>query len=311
MAIVGCQVDESRVDGDPEKMRRDLGHFAKIGLQAAEISVEGVDAIRNGKPDRQRFSQCREILESFELLYSVHAPIPLNLMDEDLELHLDVLRACLSFCEEIGAHALVYHPGRFLAEEAFTVKRVSLSASKRRTMMDDEAESLREIAYEYRNVTICMETARPYLKYSPYCYAERPGMLLEQAQRIDRKNVRLTLDAGHLYMASKFYGFDPVAAVRDMRGMIAHTHVHDNFGRSVFPQEKLQTQLVPFGRGDMHMPVGWGCAPIKDMLAEYADHYEGMYMMELRSRYFTHAEESFKNLSSIIRSIEEETNAAN
>jgi len=311
MAIVGCQVDESRVDGDPEKMRRDLERFVEIGLQAAEISVEGVDAIRNGKPDQHRFSQCREILDSFELLYSVHAPIPLNLMDDDAALHMEVLRACLLFCEEIGAHALVYHPGRFLAEDVFAVKRGSLTDGKKRKMMHNEAESLREVADEYRNVTICMETARPYLKYSPYCYAERPDRLFEQAHQIDRKNVRLTLDVGHLYMASKFYGFDPVAAVRDMRGMIAHTHVHDNFGRSVFPQEKLQTQLVPFGRGDMHMPVGWGCAPIKDMLAEYADNYHGMYMMELRSRYIMHAEESFKNLSFIISSIEEDTNATN
>ena len=178
-------------------------------------------------------------------------------------------------------------------------------------MMENEAESLREIAGEYKDVCISMETARPYLKYSPYCYAERPGMLLEQAHRIDRKNVRLTLDVGHLFMASKFYGFDPVAAVRDMRGMIAHTHVHDNFGRSVFQHEKLQTQLVPFGRGDMHMPVGWGSVPIRDLLAEYADGYEGMYMMELRSRYFTHAEESFKNLMTVVKTIEEGTNATN
>ena len=311
MAIIGCQIDESRIDGDLEKMRRDLERFSEIGLQAAEITAEGIDVIRNGKLDQRRLIQSREVLDSFELSYSVHAPIPLNLMDEDVELHLDVLRSCLSFCEAIGARTLVYHPGRFLAEEAFTVKRVSLSAGKRLTMMDNEAESLREVADEYREVCINMETARPYLKYSPYCYAERPGMLLEQAHRIDRKNVRLTLDVGHLYMASKFYGFGPVAAVRDMRGMIAHTHVHDNFGRSVFQHEKLQTQLVPFGRGDMHMPVGWGSVPIRDLLAEYADGYKGMYMMELRSRYFTYAEESFKNLRAVVRAIEEGTDATN
>ena len=311
MAIIGCQVDESRVDGDLEKMRRDLTRFTEIGLQAAEIAAEGIDVIRNGKLDQHRLSQSREVLDSFELSYSVHAPIPLNLMDEDMALHLDVLRACLSFCEEIGAHTLVYHPGRFLAEEAFTVKRISLSAGKRQMLMDDEVESLKEIAGEYKDVCISMETARPYLKYSPYCYAERPAMLLEQAKRVDRKNIRLTLDVGHLYMASKFYGFDPVAAVRDMRGMIAHTHVHDNFGRSVFQHEKIQTQLVPFGRGDMHMPVGWGCVPIRDLLAEYADNYKGMYMMELRSRYFTNAEESFRNLMAIVKSIEEVDHATN
>lgn len=306
MVIIGNSIDEVRVDGRLGQMENDLRHFEAIGLQAAEIPTDGVDAIIDGKLDMRRLGQVKDVLQGFELKYSVHAPIPLNLMDADKALHMNVMHACLSFCEEIGSHILVYHPGRFLAEEEFPVRRIHLSARKRELLMEAEVEDLRAIADEYKDVCICMETARPYLKNSPYCYAEQPGMLLQQAHNIDRKNVRITLDLGHAYMASRLYGFDPVKAASDMGPMIAHTHVHDNFGRSIYQHEKQQTHLLPFGRGDMHMPVGRGCIPIKDILASYARHYKGIYMMELRSRYFANAEESFNNLSTIARAIEED-----
>ena len=61
--------------------------------------------------------------------------------------------------------------------------------------------------------------------------------------------------------------------------------------------------MIPLGKGDSHMPVGWGSAPIADILAAYADGYNGLYMMELRSRYFEHVSESRDNLQQILDSL--------
>jgi len=121
--------------------------------------------------------------------------------------------------------------------------------------------------------------------------------------KINKDNVRINLDFGHLYMASKFYGFDPVTAASEVRDLIAHTHIHDNFGNACYYHEKQQTHLIPFGKGDSHMPVGWGEIPIKEILTTFIGSYNGIFMMELRSRYFEHSKESMANLHKILSNI--------
>jgi sugar phosphate isomerase/epimerase len=88
--------------------------------------------------------------------------------------------------------------------------------------------------------------------------------------------------------------------VEKIRNLIAHTHIHDNFGGVVHHFEKQQTHQLPFGRGDSHMPVGWGKIPIHDILKIILPEYQGLLMMELRSRYFNDIEQSARNLSAIL-----------
>jgi sugar phosphate isomerase/epimerase len=244
-----------------------------------------------------------EILKDFDFAYSVHSPNPLNLMDrENPDLHISVLRATLEFASEIGSKIIVYHPGRYVPEEAFPVNgKVNIPDNEKMRLLDFEASIIQDISSEFPDVFICMENARPYLFHSPYCYAERIDLLKEQVLRINRDNVKLTLDFGHLYMASKFYGFDSVTAVNDIKDLIAHTHIHDNFGNAAYYHEKQQTHQIPFGRGDSHMPVGWGEIPIKGILSIFVDAYQGMFMMELRSRYFEHIGECGRNLIRILK----------
>jgi sugar phosphate isomerase/epimerase len=104
-------------------------------------------------------------------------------------------------------------------------------------------------------------------------------------------------------MTSLFYGYDLKAAVRSIKSLVAHTHIHDNFGGTVHHWEKQQTHQLPFGRGDSHMPVGWGSNPIKDILEILLPEYAGLLMMELRSRYFNCIEISKQNLEKILDTI--------
>jgi sugar phosphate isomerase/epimerase len=105
-------------------------------------------------------------------------------------------------------------------------------------------------------------------------------------------------------MAACYYQFDPVRAVATIRDLIAHTHVHDNFGGTIYSHEKIQTHQIPFGRGDAHMPVGWGGIPLGEILSAYCPPYSGMLMMELRSRYFHETGESLENLHCILDAIQ-------
>ena len=308
MVKIGSKIDEVRIDGRLDRLRSDLDHFRDLGMGAVEIPVHGLDAIVHGRLNRARVASIRNILHDYEFAYSVHSPNPLNLMDRDYgALHYQVFRASLEFASEIGSTILVYHAGRYVPEETFSIPGyMELTDANRASLLDREASAIRDLADEFPDVFICIENARPYLYHSPYCYAENPRELLEQVACIARPNVLVNLDTGHLYMAAKHYGFDPVEAAADLRDVIAHSHVHDNFGLSIHHSEKQQTHLVPFGRGDAHMPVGWGEIPIGAILETFVDTYEGLMITELRSRYFEHTRESIDNLKAILRNLEAE-----
>ncbi|HQL91592.1 MAG TPA: sugar phosphate isomerase/epimerase [Syntrophales bacterium] len=302
MLKIGGKIDEVRVDGRLDLLRRDLDRFSDLGLGAVEIPVHGLDAIVHGRLNRSRVTAVRDLLHGYDFTYSVHSPNPLNLMDRDHgALHYQVFRASLEFAVEIGAGVVVYHAGRYVPEETFAIPgHVILSQKEQDTLLDREACAIRDLADEFPDVCICIENARPYLYHSPYCYGENPKALRDLVLNISKPNVRVNLDTGHLYMAAKFYGFDPVDAVSDMAPLIAHAHVHDNFGLSIHHNEKQQTHLVPFGRGDAHMPVGWGEIPIGDLLGAFLEGYRGLLITELRSRYFDSTGESVASLQRIV-----------
>ncbi len=306
MHKIGSKIDEIRIDGDLARFRNDLEVYASLGLRAVEVPVHGLDVIKNGLLDGRRLREVQHILRDFDFMYSVHSPNPLNLMDPwESTLHFSVFEASLRFSEAIGARILVYHAGRFIPEEAFPIPRAhELSQEETSKLMEREREFLAELALRHPEVTICIENARPYRYHSPYCYGERIDLLKEHVDTINLPNVKINLDIGHLYMAACYYQFDPVHAVTAIRDLIAHTHVHDNFGGTIYSHEKIQTHQIPFGRGDAHMPVGWGGIPLGEILSVYCPPYSGMLMMELRSRYFHETGESLENLHSVLDAIQ-------
>jgi sugar phosphate isomerase/epimerase len=305
MLNIGSNINEVRIDGHLKQLRHDLVAFLGFGLTAAEITVHGIDAIRNGRLDARRTAETRAILDDFPFSYSVHCPNPLNLMDQsNAQLHRDVLFASLEFSSAIKAEVLVYHPGRFLTEEEFALRGpVALEPEEQMKYLETEAIILREAADQFPGLIIAMENARPYLHHSPYCYAEMPAGLKQQVEGIARANVMINLDFGHLQMSSKYYDLDPISEVRAIAPLIAHCHVHDNFGNPVYHTEKIQTHQIPFGKGDSHMPVGWGAIPISDILAEFISSYDGMLICELRSRYFEQTRTSAEALATILQNL--------
>ncbi len=304
MLKIGSNINEVRVDGSLKALQRDLIAFQGFGLTAVEISIHGLDAVRNGCLDRRRTAEIQKILADFPFAYSTHAPNPLNLMDHHCPgKHHDVLLASLEFTSAIDARCMVYHPGRYLPEEQFAIKGpLNRTPQQQQAFLLHEAELLQKAADAFPETIIAMENARPYLHHSPYCYAEIPQVLATQIKQINRNNVRMTLDFGHLHLSTKFYNLDMLDEVRCVAPFIAHCHVHDNFGHSVYATEKIQTHQIPFGKGDSHMPVGWGNIPFNALLAEFIHNYDGLLICELRSRYFEQTGEAANNLASILQS---------
>ena len=302
MNTIGTKIDEVRVDGCLDKFVQDLEDIRYMGLEAVELPVHGLDVIMNGSLNHRRLDEVIRILKPFHFSYSVHAPNPLNLMDQtDPKLHAGVLSASLEFARQVGAGVVVVHPGRFIPEEEFGLLPVrSLMDREKQALLEQEALFLQTIAGQYPDVTIALENARPYLSQSPYTYAESIDDLEKQVAAVNRENVRINLDFGHLFMCATYYNFDAVAETAKIKGLIAHTHIHDNFGGVVHHFQKQQTHQLPLGKGDSHMPPGWGAIPISDILDLILPEYPGLLMMELRSRYFNYIKESKDNLMKII-----------
>lgn len=305
MPVIGCKIDEVRIDGRLEALQKDLNHYAAIGIEAVELPVHGLDAIKEGHLDERRMGEVRDVLANYDFLYSVHAPNPLNLMDmQNTDLHVSVFRASLEFARRIGACVLVYHSGRYIPEETFHIRAGKIvTAAEKYHLRKQERNHLVTLSKEFPDIVICMENARPYLYHSPYTYAERLDLLKNQVEDIDCPNVKINLDVGHLHMAAQFHEYDLLEAVTSAGAHVAHVHVHDNFGGAVHHFEKQQTHQIPFGRGDNHMPVGWGAIPIPEILSILLPACPAMLMMELRSRYFNYIEESKENLQRILLSV--------
>jgi sugar phosphate isomerase/epimerase len=308
---LATNIHESRLDGDLQKLPGDLRRLCDLGLEGVEIGIHGLDAIRCGKVDVRRTAEFAAILRDFPLSLSLHAPDPLDLMsDRHPELHREVLRACLEFCEAVGAEMFVLHPGRWVSETEFPHREPWRPDQElAEEMMEREAATLRELALRFGEVAIALENARPFLPHSAYTYAEFPRDLARQVERVDLPNVGICLDTGHLHMAARLHGFSETEAVELLVPHLIHLHVHDNFGRTGWWTEKTQTHQVPFGQGDLHMPVGQGDIDFRGVLGPILPSYDRMVVCELRGRYGGRLPEhidEFRRLISDLRQVSRE-----
>ncbi|MDP2210556.1 MAG: sugar phosphate isomerase/epimerase [Candidatus Aquicultor sp.] len=291
----GINADAGRLDGSLDLLARDLRYFQDIGFDYVEIPVHGVEVVRNGELIPERVREVSKLLKEFSLRYTVHAPNPLNLMDmRELHMHVNLFRSSIKFTHEIGAEVLVYHCGRFMSEEAFLLpeENRSLSPGTMEEMKQAEVGALRDMA-DYAlgfGVEICLENARPYLDGSPYCYGERLDQLVSQVRAVNKGNVGINLDLGHAYLAANYYGFDFIEALELVKPLVRHMHIHDNFGKPSASYERKQPELVAAGRGDCHMPIGWGGIPAAEVFNTLKD-YKGVFMQELRPRYMKYCAE--------------------
>jgi sugar phosphate isomerase/epimerase len=331
MAIkgIGINADSTRLDGSLELLEHDLALFQRAGFDYVEIPVHGVDAILNGRLNLRQVERIKEVLAKFDLQYTVHCSNWLNLMDaNEFPLHKSIFEASIEFASEIGAGILVYHSGRvelgneYLGPAALTRELLSLPD---RAFIEEqeqvERETLAELAELAREkgVTICVENADPrvdeealwelarrvrvkgvdlFYRIAPggdialYNYGGVISRLVEQVKEVGKENVGITFDFGHAYIASRYYGFDFLESIELARPLIKHLHVHDDFGRPA-GVDRRPIVLIPEGKGDLHMPIGWGEIPYREVFARLKG-YEGIVLLELKPRYIPYLEEALQ-----------------
>ncbi|MEJ5284154.1 MAG: sugar phosphate isomerase/epimerase family protein [Brevinematia bacterium] len=263
-----------------------LEFIEKIGYRAIEIRPDDFDLIECGNINEKFLKEVVKIIEVFEFEISVHVPIRLNLFNkEQRQIHEKVLISSLEICRELGSQMLVYHPGRYVDNVEFPrFGKPELSRDEKNELMEMEREKISSLAKKYEDVTIAIENHRPYLDYSPYSYGEFIDELIFQVKKINQKNVKITLDTGHLNLSAKYHNFDIIKAIKDAKPYTSHVHLQDNHGITNFYTEKDKGEMLPFGRGDEHIVPGRGNFPFKEFFKIFND-YNGMYTIELSSRY--------------------------
>ena len=262
---IGINAHPDHVNGEIEKLEEDLEHFQNLGYDYVEIPVDVVDVVYCGRLNRRRMADLKALLSGFNLKYTVHAPRVLDLRDvKEYPMQKELFKACLAFTAEIGAEIFVYHYERRTEYEQIE------------EMLYQGLVEMADIAAEH-GIQICVENIE----------IDLVSHVVDFVDRVGRENVGMTYDFGHAYLAAGYFGFDFLASIELARPYIKHIHVTDNFGR--YDELRLlsyeQYKAKPYadrlllGRGDLHLPPGWGEVPF-DAAFDLLPDYQGVFMLE-------------------------------
>jgi len=298
---IAINADAGYIDGSLTVLRKELDHYREIGFTHVEMAPHAVDAIYCGRLDKNRVKEVQRLLAQYPFRYTVHGSNPLNLMSDDV-VNRQGFIASIEFTAAIGAEIMVYHAGRYLAEENFLLtSQMNLTPVEKNVLWEQECtglQSMGDIAARY-GIIIAVENARPYLNAPNYCYAESLEELVRMVKAVNHSQVGITLDTGHAYLAACHYGYDLLEGISLIAPYVRHIHLHDNFGRCCASWERKQYEMAAMGRGDMHMPIGWGSVPANEILARLPE-YNGSITLELRPRYREYYRTALANAQALI-----------
>jgi len=301
---LGIRIIGSQLDNNPKRFINNLNLVHEIGFDSIEICPEDFDLISCGDLEKNIVMQLKSILSGFNFKISIHAPLSLNLFNrENPELHEKVFESTLELASQIGSGLVVYHPGRYVDNIEFArYGKPSVPDDEKAIMMQYEANAVRHFADCYPEIMIAIENHRSYIDYSPYSYAEFLDELSDQVTNINRDNVGLMIDTGHMFLASQYLNYDFMKVIHDKKIKPVHFHVNDNHGIATFYTEKDKKSQHPFGRGDEHIVPGKGLFPFKEFFANFPD-YTGSHVIEITDRFFYPAKirESYENLRKILQ----------
>jgi len=196
-----------------------------------------------------------------------------------------------------------------LQELASFAKDLQVTIAIENTSPNVEEEYLWELSKGLNNsrnfpssITAPQKSKSIFLReISKYNYSSKVEELVEQVKKINRENIGITFDFGHAFLASKYYHFNFLNSVKLALPYIKHVHIHDCFGKPKVSYEEQDINLIQFGIGDLHMPVGWGEIPY-DKIFRLLKNYNGVLCLELKPRYKKFYKYSLERVKELIES---------
>lgn len=289
---LGLSLNADLIDGDMPTLERHLGLVADAGAEWVELILHGLDVVVAGRLQPARMAAVTRILDRFEVGRTLHLPYDLNLLSpHQAEGCRSVFAAGLEFAAETGVAAVTYHSS-FVDQSAeaqasaFYERFGTDPLGQYAALLDYDRETLGALAAAAPAGTVIgVENTAWNDPRSRRGYGSDARDVAAHVAGIGASNLGMTLDFGHLHMTSTAAGRDIVDEVDAVLPQVVHIHAHDNFGDST-PTARYMDAL-PYGYGDLHLPVGWGSIPWDRLLPGLAD-YRGVWMMEIEFRLSPH-----------------------
>jgi sugar phosphate isomerase/epimerase len=301
------------------RLERSLAHFQEIGFPLVEIDPTPFSLIVNGELRRPQLADFLSILRGFDLRYSVHGLMRLNLAyDPRHELCRRIMRCQIEICRAMGASRLVYHSGlQALDAVRYRVRSSLLSEEELASGARREVEAFRDLAPVAADagVVMGMENGDPHQwEYNVLAQFGRPrselpthhprlkvAPIVRQLEAINHPNVGLALDIGHLYIAAHDLEFDYLEAISEAAPWVKHLHVSDNLGR-LDQGFDLEQDRWAFGEADVHLLPGWGNIPYHEAFARLPN-YEGDLILEIKPGFWDYLGEGLKTVQDILNRV--------
>lgn len=275
---VGYAVEDR---GSPATLAAQLAAVADAGFTHAELDPTSWDVILGGRLHPSQLRRWLAAVEPFRdrLRFTVHGPLDVNLFDlSDRPLHERLLRAGLELAEALAAEVAVYHPGRRPSPP-------SGSSVPMRDLLAAEREALhhaveRATGWEGE---LSVETMTCYVS-GDYTYAVWPEQLARQVESIAHPRIGACVDFGHMFFSASYFGFDMVESLQRLAPLTNHFHVQD-----LFAAQAPHGGSVGLGRGDLHLPPGWGDIPLASFFTEVGFPRRPVFLVESWGTRFLHA----------------------
>ncbi len=240
------------------------------GFTCVEFGLANFPIISNGLIKEEFIDYLKPIFNKSSLKFAAHIGMGLDLRNmEEYELHKQVLISSIDICEKLGLSPLTLH----------------FEESSKFTFVEDNFFKAHEEAAGYaekKGVLLCIENIE----------IEIHTRVLDMIKNLNHRNFRMTLDTGHLYLSTNYFGYNYKKAVEECVPYVSHLHLSDNVGR--FQKLRIDNfalyrtlpmpYRIAFGYGDVHLPPFWGEIPLETTLKPLIDiGYNGQFLCEYNS----------------------------
>jgi len=239
--------------------------FQKMTERLPEVKASYIEVVDDGfhTLDKKRVSMLKNIAESYDLKYSIHAPFAdINIAsssDPILKAMLKRLKKSINYASELNAHTWVFHPGLRTGISMFYPQMDWLKNI-------ESVQVLCKIASDF-GLRIAIENVP-----EPFPFLMKSVEDFKKFYDEINREIGLVLDVGHANINGQIGLF-----LETFADKIVHVHAHDNDGKS-----------------DQHLGIGYGTVDwndFADMLGKIS--YDKVVIIEA----VEHIQESFQKLN--------------